>query len=303
MKRYIILLFMLSVGLLSNTFAQVTIGSGNPPHESAILDLQSSNKGFLGPKVSLTGRYDNTTILNPVPGLMVLNIADPDMSQPAEERVYPYRLYYWIGGDTPGWERFIGQDELEYKIDRDILTVSIPRPTMFYADGEDILSDNRPGIRNFMSGVYQNTSKDIPLMDSINYSGGKIKLKENTANTLIFEPGIHNITFAYLFIPTTPNNITCNISSYYMDFPFYPRDGSAMKYIRVYSNTYHNTLEKSSHAATINFVSLIRETTEWTVKLGAGAGTGVGVTSCTGVSGFSLPNRNTFLYITKIGDW
>lgn len=84
-----------------------------------------------------------------------------------------------------------------------------------------------------------------------------------------------------------------------MDFPFYS-GSDPRKSIRVYSNTYHNIREKSSHAATINFVAPIREETEWGVKLGAGfSGTG----TCTGVSGFSLPNRNTFLYITKVGNW
>lgn len=298
MRKNIILLALLyawSLGIMP----QVTIGSGDPPHESAILDLQSSNKGFLGSRVSLTGRYDNTTISNATPGLMVLNISQPDMTQDADERVYPYRLYYWVEEGRPRWERFIGQDELEYKLDREINKLSIPRPTMFYLDGEDMLSNNRPGALNFMSGISENQTKDIPLMDSINHSGGTIKLKDGTANTIVFQPGIYSIVFAYLFIPTTSSSINCNISSYFMDFPFYSGD-DPLKYIRVYSNTYHNTREKSSHAATINFVAPIRIETEWVVKLGAGAsGTG----SCTGVNGFSLPNRNTFLYITKVGDW
>lgn len=276
--------------------AQVTIGSGNPPHESAVLDLQSSNKGFLISRVSLKGRYDRTTVPDVVSGLMVLNISQPDMSQDRDERVYPYRIYYWIEGDNPGWERFIGHDELEYKLDREITNLAIPRLAMFYLDGKDMLSDNRPGAQNFMSGVSQNSSKYVPLMDSINHLQGKVQLKEGTDNTIVFEPGIYNIIFTYLFIPTTFSNITCNVSSYFMDFPFYPGDGGDLKYIRVYSNTYHNTRDKSSHAATINFVSTIGQRTEWKVKLGAGPAT------CTGVSGFSLPNRNTFLYITRVGD-
>lgn len=211
MRKNIILLALLyawSLGIMP----QVTIGSGDPPHESAILDLQSSNKGFLGSRVSLTGRYDNTTISNATPGLMVLNISQPDMTQDADERVYPYRLYYWVEEGRPRWERFIGQDELEYKLDREINKLSIPRPTMFYLDGEDMLSNNRPGALNFMSGISENQTKDIPLMDSINHSGGTIKLKDGTTNTIVFQPGIYNIIFAYLFIPTTYNNITCNIS-------------------------------------------------------------------------------------------
>ncbi|MDR2954278.1 MAG: hypothetical protein LBV43_04280 [Prevotella sp.] len=297
MGKSIIICFLLIWGLPVGKSAQVTIGADKPPHESAMLDLQASDKGFLGPRVSLGSRYDVETIPDAVPGLMVLNISEPDMDLPADERVYPYRLYYWVGGDQPGWERFIGHDELQYKLEEAIASLSIPLPTMLYMNGEDMLSDNRPGVLNFMSGVAQGFSKEIPLMDSINHSGGNVKLKDGTAGTIILEPCIYNIVFAYLFIPTTTGSINCNLSSYFMDFPFHPNETDPLKSIRVYSNTYHNTREKSAHAATINFVSPIRETTEWTVRLGAGPA------DCTTVNGFSLPNRNTFFYITKVGSW
>lgn len=294
--KIIIILLVLQLLFSAYMSAQVTIGSGNPPHESAILDLQASDKGFLGPRVALTGKYDNTTIPDAVSGLLVINTAQPDMSQPVEERVYPYKFYYWVEGDTPGWERFIGHDELEYRIEQEITKWAIPQPVMFYLNGTDILSENRPGILNFMENVNENSDKEILLVDSINHSNGAVKLKEGTQSTIIFEPGIYNIVFAYLFIPTTPSAINCNDSSYFMDFPFYPDDGSGLIYVRVYSNTYHNTGIKAAHGATINFVAPIKHSTEWTVKLGAG------VSGCTNKRGFSLPNRNTFLYITKVGD-
>lgn len=297
MKTNIIIILILLSFLSAYTSAQVTIGSGNPPHESAILDLQSPDKGFLGPRIALTGKYDNTTIPDAVPGLLVINTAQPDMNQPEEERVYPYKFYYWIEGNNPGWERFVGHDEIEYWMDLEIAKWSMPQPVMFYLNGTDILSDNRPGIHNFMADVPANSDKAVLLKDSINHSNNAVRLKSGTQNTIILEPGIYNIIFTYLFIPTTPGGINCNVSSYFMDFPFYPKDGSGRKDIRVYSNTYHHTREKASHAATINFVAPIESRTEWVVKLGAG------VSTCTNVTGFSLPNRNTFLYITRVGDW
>ena len=52
--------------------AQVGIGT-TTPHPSAALDITSNNKGFLGPHIALTSRTDNTTISNPVDGLIVFN--------------------------------------------------------------------------------------------------------------------------------------------------------------------------------------------------------------------------------------
>jgi hypothetical protein len=50
------------------------VGIGTPtPNPRAILDLTSTNKGFLLPRVVLTGTTDNTTIPNAPYGLMVIN--------------------------------------------------------------------------------------------------------------------------------------------------------------------------------------------------------------------------------------
>jgi PKD repeat protein len=49
----------------------VTIGSNSPAHPSAVLDVQSTNQGFLLPRIS-SGARDS--ILNPQPGLQIYNI-------------------------------------------------------------------------------------------------------------------------------------------------------------------------------------------------------------------------------------
>ncbi len=295
MRVNIILFLMLQCILPTYISAQVSIGTGDPPHESAILDLQASNKGFLGPRVALTGKYDRTTIPNAASGLLVINTSQPDINLPEEERVYPNIFYYWVEGNNPGWERFIGHDELEYRIEQEITRWSMPLPVMFNLNGSDMLSSNRPGILNFMSDANAGSAKKLPLVETFNHSEGNVSLKDQ--DTIIFKPGIYNIVFAYLFIPTTPSAVTCNVSSYFMDFPFYPDDGSGRKEVRVYSNTYHLPKDSASHAATINFVAPIEQTTKWGVHLGAGA------SDCTKVNGLSLPNRNTFLYITRVGNW
>ena len=68
MKR-LILLF-----LLINIYAEAQTGIGTTtPEASAKLDVTSSNKGFLPPRVTLTSLTDNTTIPNPATGLLVYN--------------------------------------------------------------------------------------------------------------------------------------------------------------------------------------------------------------------------------------
>jgi len=52
--------------------AQTGIGT-TTPDASAKLDVSATNKGFLPPRVTLTGYMDNTTIPNPATGLLVYN--------------------------------------------------------------------------------------------------------------------------------------------------------------------------------------------------------------------------------------
>jgi hypothetical protein len=53
-------------------YAQTGIGT-TTPEASAKLDISSTNKGFLPPRVTLTSISDNTTIPNPATGLLVYN--------------------------------------------------------------------------------------------------------------------------------------------------------------------------------------------------------------------------------------
>jgi hypothetical protein len=66
-------ILMASVWVTIQTFAQgVGINpSGTPPHPSAILDLQSSQQGFLPPRLTTVQR---DAIQNPAPGLRIFNL-------------------------------------------------------------------------------------------------------------------------------------------------------------------------------------------------------------------------------------
>jgi hypothetical protein len=64
------ILFIVGLFFLVHLFAQTGIGT-TTPNASAKLDVYSTNKGFLPPRVSLTDAYDVTTIPSPATGLLI----------------------------------------------------------------------------------------------------------------------------------------------------------------------------------------------------------------------------------------
>lgn len=68
MKKLILLITLFT----SMSYAQVGIGT-NKPDASSVLDITSTNKGVLFPRIALTNVTDNVTIKNPTTGLFVYN--------------------------------------------------------------------------------------------------------------------------------------------------------------------------------------------------------------------------------------
>jgi hypothetical protein len=50
------LVFFIITILSLNLSGQVTMGSGDPPHKGAVLELKSEKLGFLGPRIQLQVR-------------------------------------------------------------------------------------------------------------------------------------------------------------------------------------------------------------------------------------------------------
>jgi hypothetical protein len=67
--RYILALFFFNL-LFQNTNAQTGIGT-TTPNASAKLDVYATNKGFLPPRIALTGTLDVATIASPATGLVI----------------------------------------------------------------------------------------------------------------------------------------------------------------------------------------------------------------------------------------
>ncbi len=101
MKKLIV--FLISALPLTNSFAQnVAINAdASLPNASAMLDVKSTSKGMLIPRVALTGTADVTTVPSPATSLMVYNTTASGSGTTAVVPGY----YYWSGS----WVRIIAQ--------------------------------------------------------------------------------------------------------------------------------------------------------------------------------------------------
>lgn len=85
-RNWLTLVLLFSCNLV---IAQTGIGT-TTPHASAKLDVSSTNKGFLPPRVTLTSATDITTITSPAEGLFVYNLGSVGLQA---------GYYYWNGAN------------------------------------------------------------------------------------------------------------------------------------------------------------------------------------------------------------
>ena len=85
-SNWLTLVLLFSCNLV---IAQTGIGT-TTPHASAKLDVSSTNKGFLPPRVTLTSATDITTITSPAEGLFVYNLGSVGLQA---------GYYYWNGAN------------------------------------------------------------------------------------------------------------------------------------------------------------------------------------------------------------
>jgi hypothetical protein len=93
---------LLFIIIIHHCFAQTGIGT-TTPNASAKLEVFSNNKGFLPPRIALTGTTDASTIPSPVAGLLIYNSATAGT---APNNVVPG--YYFWNGST--WINFIASN-------------------------------------------------------------------------------------------------------------------------------------------------------------------------------------------------
>lgn len=109
-KRYLILFFLSSLG-----FAQTGIGT-TTPNASAKLEVAANDKGFLPPRIFLTGVYDQTTIPSPATGLLVYCKGDAGLSA---------GYYFWNGNAWATIATAGGSGSVAAEFGENILTTNV----------------------------------------------------------------------------------------------------------------------------------------------------------------------------------
>ncbi|MFC2357877.1 hypothetical protein [Porphyromonas endodontalis] len=137
---------------------QSAVGVGTRTPYSSALDLNVSNlpngqkKGFLLPKVALTGKKDAHTISNPKKAMMVYNMQDAGSG---EEKVYKNLVYVWTGQE---WVPFSNLPEIR-KLKRPIHFVLASKRKISI----DVAKFNSQGmtLRWEANEVYLKNEKDV----------------------------------------------------------------------------------------------------------------------------------------------
>lgn len=300
------------------------VGLGtNTPHESAALDITSTNKGLLLPRVALAGTNVVTPLSAVAAGMTVYNTATAGV---APNNVTPGVYYHtgseWIKSSVDNLGNHTANQTLNLadnnitnakKTDTELLTIkkgadgSLPmkgRLAMAANTQGDIIwvdPDKLPASIPAPSAVFKIDPKQILLGGSAGSTSimtakllaNSIKSKvsyDETTSKMKLKPGKYKIEVVLsLLAPDSPSGI--NLHSYFIDFP---GQGG-----RIHQNQVAMGEAVSNHGINVSSVSNISSETSWTIVLGRGqAGNYVGQTV---IDGNETSNGN-YIMITQLAD-
>ncbi len=194
MKKMIYTLVAFLLPLFYMNAQQVIVtddASYTTPASGSVLDVKSTSKGFMPPRVALTGTTDATTISSPSAGLMLYNTATAGTSP---NNVTP-GLYYNAGtSGSPSWSRVLNTDATNG------MTIQDDGSLIFNGTAtvwDDIMipgfstkaSTNSPAFAVFLNGVFINYFDDAGS-NSENQVYFTVQFPHSWAQTAIF-PHIH----------------------------------------------------------------------------------------------------------------
>jgi hypothetical protein len=157
---------------------QVGIGTSSP-EASAALDVTSTNKGFLPPRIALGSKTDVTTISSPAAGLLVYNTGTGSLKSAG--------MYYWDGSQ---WTSLKGDGGTSSATDLNVgetRTAVISVPTSSFTGNSTISV-----YRKWMNGRAINNTQNVNyklLSDAAGSTNGFVNFGPNGALRMDFSSG------------------------------------------------------------------------------------------------------------------
>lgn len=303
MKKILYVLLSAFILFGQEVSAQVTIGSGDPPDDSAVLDLKTekNDKGFLGPRVELISADNQAPITGTmVDGLLVYNTKDSPADIPEKDKLEGNKFYYWKSGR---WVQFVEDSDIHEIVSDTINKLGIQRHAIFSLNGNEALANSELGIKNFVQGINIGSGRTLPLIETVNHTDGNVTLLKVTDNhyRIKFKKGTYSIMFVYGFYGNSSASSSCRKSSYFVDFPI---ENGVDNRARIHSNCPHGTGTRGQHGSSIHYVVNLPQDLDWNVALGLGQasdGGCYGGAGGIGLAGFDLRNNSTFILVSRIG--
>ncbi len=156
---------------------QVGIGTSSPD-ASAALDLTSTNKGFLPPRVALNSKTDVTTISSPTAGLMVYNTGTGLLKSAG--------MYYWDGSQ---WTSLKGDGGTSSPTD---LNIGETRTAVITVSTSSFATGSTGANRTWMNGRAVNNTQSVNyklLSDAAGSTAGFVNFGPNGALRMDFASG------------------------------------------------------------------------------------------------------------------
>lgn len=156
---------------------QVGIGTSSPD-ASAALDLTSTNKGFLPPRVALNSKTDVSTITSPTAGLMVYNTGTGLLKSTG--------MYYWDGSQ---WTSLKGDGGTSSPTD---LNVGETRTAVITVPTSSFTAGSTGASRTWMNGRAINNTQSVNyklLSDAAGSTSGFVNFGPDGALRMDFASG------------------------------------------------------------------------------------------------------------------
>ncbi len=195
-KTFKVLFAVIFFGMSSQ--AQIKIGD-NPTivNNAALLELESTNKGILMPRISLTGTQDVTTIPSPTTGLLIYNISTMGVSP---NNVAPGFYYY----DGMQWKAFVSTTTvvgaeskagqfLRFGIDSQTINASTEVSLRFVNNNSTAeMGNNLSGTANFIS-TFEDSEIGTGSLENVALSAG-LGTPARTTDRVKLSEGVYRIT-------------------------------------------------------------------------------------------------------------